>query len=43
MRINGTGSDISCGHDHIYNHENHLAIGVPGMDLSAGHTGGMMV
>ena len=26
---------------HIYNHENHLAIGVPGMDLSAGHSGGM--
>lgn len=26
---------------HIYKHENHLAIGVPGMDLSAGHSGGM--
>ncbi len=38
------GSMIMWPH-HIYHHqsggEHHLAIGVPGMDLSAGHTGGM--
>ena len=42
IELMGTGSDMIMWPHHIYNHENHLAIGVPGMDLSAGHTGGMM-
>jgi len=37
----GSGSSMIMWPHHIYNHQNHLAIGVPGMDLSAGHTGGM--
>ena len=42
--MNSAGSMIMWPH-HIYHHQSggnhHLAIGVPGMDLSAGHTGGM--
>jgi YVTN family beta-propeller protein len=42
--MNSAGSMIMWPH-HIYHHESggnhHLSIGVPGMDLSAGHTGGM--
>ena len=42
--MNSSGSMIMWPH-HIYHHQSggdhHLAIGVPGMDLSAGHTGGM--
>ena len=34
-----TGSDMIMWPHHISSHENHLAIGVPGMDLSAGHSG----
>ena len=41
IELMGTGSDMIMWPHHIYNHENHLAIGVPGMDLSAGHSGGM--
>ena len=33
----GTGTDMIMWPHHISSHENHLAIGVPGMDLSAGH------
>lgn len=35
----GTGSDMIMWPHHISLHENHLAIGVPMMDLSAGHAG----
>ncbi len=35
----GTGSDMIMWPHHISSHQNHLAIGVPGMDLSAGHSG----
>lgn len=35
----GTASDMIMWPHHISSHENHLAIGVPGMDLSAGHSG----
>lgn len=35
----GTGSDMIMWPHHISSHSNHLAIGVPGMDFSAGHTG----
>ncbi len=41
IKLMGSGSDMIMWPHHIYNHENHLAIGVPGMDLSAGHSGGM--
>jgi YVTN family beta-propeller protein len=34
----GTGTDMIMWPHHISSHENHLAIGVPGMDFSAGHT-----
>jgi YVTN family beta-propeller protein len=34
-----TGSDMIMWPHHISSHQNHLAIGVPGMDLSAGHSG----
>ncbi len=33
----GTGTDMIMWPHHISSHENHLAIGVPGMDFSAGH------
>lgn len=33
----GTGTDMIMWPHHISCHENHLAIGVPGMDFSAGH------
>lgn len=33
----GTGTDMIMWPHHISLHENHLAIGVPGMDFSAGH------
>ena len=35
----GTGTDMIMWPHHISSHENHLAIGVPMMDLSAGHSG----
>ena len=35
----GTATDMIMWPHHISSHENHLAIGVPGMDLSAGHSG----
>lgn len=35
----GTGTDMIMWPHHISSHKNHLAIGVPGMDLSAGHSG----
>ena len=39
------GTNMIMWPHHIYHHQNssmhHLAIGVPGMDLSAGHSGGM--
>jgi len=38
--MNSSGNMIMWPH-HIYSHQDHLTIGVPGMDLSAGHTGGM--
>lgn len=38
--MNSGGNMVMWPH-HIYSHQNHLAIGVPGMDLSAGHSGGM--
>jgi YVTN family beta-propeller protein len=34
----GPGTDMIMWPHHISSHENHLAIGVPGMDFSAGHT-----
>ncbi|WP_298152289.1 YncE family protein [Flavobacterium sp.] len=37
----GTASDMIMWPHHISSHEGHLAIGVPGMDFSAGHTGAM--
>jgi YVTN family beta-propeller protein len=44
--MNSAGSMIMWPH-HIYHHQNgnthHMTIGVPGMDLSAGHTGGMVM
>lgn len=40
IKLMGIGSDMIMWPHHIYSHQNHLAIGVPGMDLSAGHTGG---
>lgn len=41
IELMGSGSNMIMWPHHIYNHQNHMAIGVPGMDLSAGHTGGM--
>ncbi|MGL2986383.1 YncE family protein [Flavobacterium sp. RSSA_27] len=35
----GTGSGMIMWPHHISSHQDHLAIGVPGMDFSAGHTG----
>ncbi len=35
----GTGTDMIMWPHHISSHSNHLAIGVPMMDLSAGHSG----
>lgn len=35
----GTGADMIMWPHHISSHQNHLAIGVPMMDLSAGHSG----
>jgi len=41
----GSGGSMIMWPHHIYHHQSggdhHLAVGVPGMDLSAGHTGGM--
>jgi len=41
----GSGGSMIMWPHHIYHHqtggEHHMAIGVPGMDLSVGHTGGM--
>jgi YVTN family beta-propeller protein len=41
----GTGGSTIMWPHHIYHHQSgglhHLAVGVPGMDLSGGHTGGM--
>lgn len=39
INLMGTGSDMIMWPHHISSHQNHLAIGVPGMDLSAGHSG----
>jgi YVTN family beta-propeller protein len=39
IELMGTSSDMIMWPHHISSHENHLAIGVPGMDLSAGHSG----
>jgi YVTN family beta-propeller protein len=39
IELMGTGSDMIMWPHHISSHQNHLAIGVPGMDLSAGHSG----
>ena len=39
IALMGTGSDMIMWPHHISSHQNHLAIGVPGMDLSAGHSG----
>lgn len=41
IELMGTGGAMVMWPHHIYNHDNHMAIGVPGMDLSQGHTGGM--
>lgn len=41
IEIMGSGANMIMWPHHIYIHQNHLAIGVPGMDLSLGHTGGM--
>lgn len=38
ISLMGTGSDMVMWPHHISTHSTHLAIGVPGMDLSAGHT-----
>lgn len=37
----GTTSDMIMWPHHISTHEGHLAVGVPGMDFSSGHTGMM--
>lgn len=39
IELMATGADMIMWPHHISSHENHLAIGVPGMDLSAGHSG----
>lgn len=45
LSLMGTGTDMIMWPHHIYHHGSgdihHLAIGVPGMDLSGGHEGGM--
>ncbi|KNB61172.1 MULTISPECIES: YncE family protein [Chryseobacterium] len=41
IELMGTGNDMIMWPHHIYSHQNHLTIGVPGADLSAGHAGGM--
>ena len=45
IELMGTGGSMVMWPHHIYHHQiggsHHMAIGVPGMDLSAGHTGGM--
>lgn len=41
IELMGSGSNMIMWPHHIYNHQNHMSIGVPGMDLSAGHSGGM--
>lgn len=41
IELMGSGSDMIIWPHHIYSHQNHMSIGVPGMDLSAGHSGGM--
>lgn len=41
IELMGSGGSMVMWPHHIYSHQNHMAIGVPGMDLSAGHTGGM--
>lgn len=45
INLMGSGGSMIMWPHHIYHQqsggEHHLAIGVPGMDLSAGHTGGM--
>ncbi|MFV7236573.1 hypothetical protein [Flavobacterium sp. ZB4R12] len=40
INLMGTGTDMIMWPHHISTHSNHLAIGVPGMDFSAGHLGG---
>lgn len=37
ISLMGTGSDMVMWPHHVSLHANHLALGVPGMDLSAGH------
>lgn len=39
IELMGSGTDMIMWPHHISSHQNHLAIGVPGMDLSAGHSG----
>lgn len=39
IELMGSGSDMIMWPHHISSHQDHLAIGVPGMDLSAGHSG----
>ena len=39
IELMATGADMIMWPHHISSHENHLAIGVPGLDLSAGHSG----
>ncbi|KIO54626.1 hypothetical protein [Flavobacterium hibernum] len=41
LSLMGSGNDMIMWPHHISLHSNHLAIGVPGMDFSAGHTAGM--
>ncbi len=41
VSLMGVGADMVMWPHHISSHGSHLAIGVPGMDLSAGHAGGM--
>jgi YVTN family beta-propeller protein len=45
ITLMGSGSNMIMWPHHIYHHQNvdmhHMTIGVPGMDLSGGHTGGM--
>ncbi len=39
ITLMGTGTNMIMWPHHISSHSNHLAIGVPGMDLSMGHSG----
>ncbi|GAA4764074.1 MULTISPECIES: YncE family protein [Flavobacterium] len=39
IELMGSGADMIMWPHHISSHQDHLAIGVPGMDFSAGHTG----